>query len=770
MNRYLLIISITTFFLFISSNTYAQSDQSVVSGDNTAAVNFAGSQCLYKWVNNTPGIGLPASGTGNIPSFAAINNSNKSIIATITATPVLQGFAYIANTYGNTVSVINTSTNSVVSTIPVGLEPVGVTVSPDGTRVYTANTYAGTVSVINTVTNSVIATVPLGSYPFGILASPDGTRVYVANFNDGTLSIINAASNKVTSVISVGAHAQCIASNADGSRLYVTNYVDHVVYIIDTSTYRVVNTVYIGIEPWALWVTPDGSRVYVGSSNSSIVSVINTSNNSVSTISTGVHPQGIMASPDGKWVYAANSGDNSVSVISVATNTVIATVPVGMGPLGLSTSPDGSRLYVANFASDNVSVINTSTNMVIATIGVGSLPNTIGNFVTGSTGCSPVKFTITVNPNTSPAINSTGSLSALTGIYGTASVTNSFTLSGSNLAAGILVTPPPGFEVSTDNVHFSKAVTMEAAGTIGSAPVYIRIASTTAAGNYSGNVLLSSQGAGNINIPIPVSIVNPAPLTITANNESKPYGTALKIGSASIPYIITGLQNSETIANIVLTYGTGSAANAPAGIYSQSVIASSPAGGTFNAGNYSITYVTGDIIVSKVPLTITADNKAKTFGSVIPSLTISYSGFVNNENFSQLTVPPQITTTANATSLPGQYPIAVAGAVAGNYTIIYVPGILTITPANPLIVIPNAFTPNGDGINDVWNIKSLSDYSQCNVFVYNRYGSLIYQSTGYSRPWDGLFNGTPVPVGTYYYIINLQNRTPELTGQVSIIR
>lgn len=84
--------------------------------------------------------------------------------------------------------------------------------------------------------------------------------------------------------------------------------------------------------------------------------------------------------------------------------------------------------------------------------------------------------------------------------------------------------------------------------------------------------------------------------------------------------------------------------------------------------------------------------------------------------------------------------------------------------------IPNAFSPNGDGINDTWNIKYLESYPGATVEVYNRYGQIIYRSLGYSKPWDGRVSGSPLPIGTYYYIINPKNNKPQITGAITIIR
>ena len=84
--------------------------------------------------------------------------------------------------------------------------------------------------------------------------------------------------------------------------------------------------------------------------------------------------------------------------------------------------------------------------------------------------------------------------------------------------------------------------------------------------------------------------------------------------------------------------------------------------------------------------------------------------------------------------------------------------------------IPNAFSPNGDGINDTWIIPYLSSYADCSVEVYDRFGQLAFKSTGYSTPWNGGKNGFYVPAGTYYYIINPKNGSPVRKGSVTLLR
>jgi gliding motility-associated-like protein len=84
--------------------------------------------------------------------------------------------------------------------------------------------------------------------------------------------------------------------------------------------------------------------------------------------------------------------------------------------------------------------------------------------------------------------------------------------------------------------------------------------------------------------------------------------------------------------------------------------------------------------------------------------------------------------------------------------------------------IPNIFSPNGDGIHDTWVINYLDTYPGCTVEIFNRYGQKIFASTGYGKPWEGTVNGKPVPVGTYYYIVNPKNGRGIMTGYVDVIR
>jgi len=186
--------------------------------------------------------------------------------------------------------------------------------------------------------------------------------------------------------------------------------------------------------------------------------------------------------------------------------------------------------------------------------------------------------------------------------------------------------------------------------------------------------------------------VSPAPLTITANSGTKIYGQTYPVGKGSTAFTAVGLKNGDVIPSVVTASG-GASDTASVGIYNIRPMFAN--GGAFRQANYTITYIKGKLIVNPAPLTITANDQTKAYGAAMPKLTLSYSGFVNNDNPSSLTTPPAIHTPANSNSLPGTYPITVSHAVDSNYAIRYVPGTLTVTQGALTITANNAIKCNG---------------------------------------------------------------------------
>jgi len=92
-----------------------------------------------------------------------------------------------------------------------------------------------------------------------------------------------------------------------------------------------------------------------------------------------------------------------------------------------------------------------------------------------------------------------------------------------------------------------------------------------------------------------------------------------------------------------------------------------------------------------------------------------------------------------------------------------------------LITVPSGFTPNGDQVNDVWEIVNISQYPNSYVVIYDRAGQIVFKTTGYNvlnNYWDGTNNGKELPVSTYFYVIDLRNGSDDsiFKGPVTFIR
>lgn len=287
------------------------------------------------------------------------------------------------------VTIIDTSTGTVLLTVPVGSDPGGTAIHPDGTFAYVANQLDGTVSVIETITSTVEATVSVGTLPLGITVLPNGKEVWVANAGTDTISVIDTSTNTVTATIPGGVDPRLVAVHPDGSSVYVANIFGNDIWVIDTATKTVTNTIAVGSAPAGIRFLHDGSRAFVANIDSDDIHVIDTATESVTdVIAVGDGPQMVACALDDATIYVTNFFDDTVSVINVASKLVTNTIAVGSGPLGAMVHPGGDELYIVNSGSDTVSVIDLGTELVINTIAVGITPTGIGDFIS-DTGVTP---------------------------------------------------------------------------------------------------------------------------------------------------------------------------------------------------------------------------------------------------------------------------------------------------------------------------------------------------------------------------------------------
>jgi len=343
---------------------------------------------------------------GSLSSSAAdVNDLGQMVGSYIDSSDVQHGylstpgpFAYVANYSGNTVSVLDTSTNLIVKTIPVPAAPWAVAMTPDQKHVYVTEYNGAAVAVIDTATNTVTTTVPVGNIPYSLAISPNGNSVFVTNRTDHTVSVISTASNTVVATLPVGVDPSAVAVTPDGTLAYVSNLNSSNLSIINASTNTVEGSLPGVAAPFGLAFTPNGSLAYVTDFvTPGTVAVLSIpSNKRVATIHlapTTAYPIEVAVTPDGATAYVADYGSDDVSVIDVASNTLTATLPLPAesepGPFPVAISPDGSLVYVGNFGNSTVSIIRTSNNTV-TTIAV---PNGVSGIAIAS--APPTSQTVT---------------------------------------------------------------------------------------------------------------------------------------------------------------------------------------------------------------------------------------------------------------------------------------------------------------------------------------------------------------------------------------
>ncbi len=285
--------------------------------------------------------------------------------------------AYVTNSGDKTVSVIDTTTNAVVATISVGLEPVDVAIVPDGTRAFVVDMGDNAVSVIDTATNTAITTIPVGSKPRGIAISPDGARAYVSNSGDKTVSVIDTTANAVAgSPIEVGEEPDGIAISPDGSRAFVAQRGGNV-SVIDTATNAVVGSVPDALAPSRVAIGPRGGRGFVTDSGSNSVTAFNPISGNVvgAPIAVGSQPAGIAIGPNGALAYVASPVDGTISPVDTSLSSPLST-PLGgfPGATGVAIDPGGLLGLVTNGTGTSATVLDTTRNAAAGTVTVGTAP------------------------------------------------------------------------------------------------------------------------------------------------------------------------------------------------------------------------------------------------------------------------------------------------------------------------------------------------------------------------------------------------------------
>lgn len=297
-----------------------------------------------------------------------------------------QPYAYVANLSSDNVSVLDIGSNMIVSTIPVGINPLGVATDANNNRVFVAN-QGGSVSVIDATINTVSATIPNLTQATGVALSPDVATLYVTTQAIDSLAVINTSDNSIVATVLTGDRPFGVAVSPDGSLVYVANIGGNSVTVVDAMTNTATTTITVGIDPQGVVFNPAGTKAYVANSLSNTVSVIDVATSSVSnTIMVGNFPRGVaIGGSEMNKLYVTTDIEGSVNVVNLDTEMVESTISIAGGMTGIAATADGSTLYATNRSTNQLYTIDPATNMSTGNIAIGNGPISLGNFILDNT-------------------------------------------------------------------------------------------------------------------------------------------------------------------------------------------------------------------------------------------------------------------------------------------------------------------------------------------------------------------------------------------------
>ena len=333
---------------------------------------------------------------------------------------------YAVNPDADTVTVIDTSSNTKVAEIAVGKHPRALAVRTADNTVWVANQDSATVSVISASTNTVVATVamPRASQPSGIAVAPNQAAVYVSLSATGQLAKVDPASRSIVGTpVAVGPTPRAVAVSHDSNRILVTRFISSdaqgEVVEVNASTMALTRTFALPVDTTTVdderqargvanylagvAISPDGSVAWVPSKKDNIKRGTNRDGQSLNfqntvraiishlNLSTGTaaelidindmdSPSAVAFTPRGDLAFVATQGTNTVHLVDVYSNTT-QFFPVGLAPQGLAVNAAGTRLYVQNFMARTVGVYDI-TGMTSFTTGQATLLATIATVTT----------------------------------------------------------------------------------------------------------------------------------------------------------------------------------------------------------------------------------------------------------------------------------------------------------------------------------------------------------------------------------------------------
>jgi len=309
---------------------------------------------------------------------------------------------YVANQFSNSISVIDSSTDIIESTIQVDNFPYDLEVNPFNNRIYVTNRESNTVSVIDGSTNQRLSNINVGDSPVGISINPSLNMVYVTNLNSKSLSIIDSIDNKVTQTVKLNELVYGVAVNPLTNLVYISNLINNTLSVLDGNTNKIINKIAVENMPTAININYKTNLIYVTNYLSNSISIIDgITNKVISTIKVAKFPVDAVVNPLTNKVYISHNGDDVVSIIDGITNKKIKELSVKSSmnknsgnndpildipikvtfPLiasKLSINPNTNLIYMTNTVSNGVIVLSGQTDSIVVRLAVEINPKNSG--------------------------------------------------------------------------------------------------------------------------------------------------------------------------------------------------------------------------------------------------------------------------------------------------------------------------------------------------------------------------------------------------------
>jgi YVTN family beta-propeller protein len=316
-------------------------------------------------------------------------------------------FAYVANSAGNTVTILDIVYLRDDRTLSVGVDPVAIAANPKRDEVYVVNAQpdsaAGSISVIDTQKNAVVATIPVRRNPTAIAVDETGQRAYVINTGSNSVTVIDLDKRSTIATGATGEKPASIVIAPDGRSVVVANRGSGSVSIysafIPSATVKsgaplTLRSTFNGCAGASdAVILPDSTKAFVACSAAHQVMSVYlaaapdswpakqdsslTSDHLLTLLDVGRNPTNLTLKPDGGEIFVSNRDSDSISEINTQTNEVGSTYPIGHRPAHGVVSVDNGALWVSNLGAQAVSLYSVADGKFVRSIGSGPAPDAL---------------------------------------------------------------------------------------------------------------------------------------------------------------------------------------------------------------------------------------------------------------------------------------------------------------------------------------------------------------------------------------------------------